>query len=187
MPITRRLRFEILRRDDHACRYCGRRAPDVELTVDHVVPVALGGTDDPTNLATACVDCNSGKASTSPDERPVADVQEDALRWARAMHTARWLALVEFDDREDYRRAFVRHWETWDEKLALLPGDWTAAVDSWNEQGLPRELLVEVVDVAMSSRVPGGRVFRYACGVARRRLDRIAELARDAFDADREG
>jgi 5-methylcytosine-specific restriction endonuclease McrA len=49
MAITKRLRFEILRRDDFACRYCGGKAPDIELTVDHVTPKALGGTDEPTN------------------------------------------------------------------------------------------------------------------------------------------
>lgn len=56
MAISKRLRFEVLRRDNHMCRYCGRGAPDVALTVDHVVPVALGGHSDPTNLVTACVD-----------------------------------------------------------------------------------------------------------------------------------
>lgn len=56
------VRFGILERDGFACRYCGARAPDAELVVDHVVPVAAGGTDDPTNLVTACQDCNAGKS-----------------------------------------------------------------------------------------------------------------------------
>src|SRR5438045_4098958 len=64
--ISKRLRYEILRRDNHACRYCGATAPDTPLTVDHVVPTALGGGDDPTNLVTACADCNGGKTSTTP-------------------------------------------------------------------------------------------------------------------------
>ncbi|MEJ7724319.1 MAG: hypothetical protein WKF64_08445 [Ilumatobacteraceae bacterium] len=41
-PISRRLRFEILRRDGHTCRYCGARAPDVPLTVDHVILIEDG-------------------------------------------------------------------------------------------------------------------------------------------------
>ena len=53
--------------DNHSCRYCGQCAPDVRLTVDHVVPKALGGTDAPSNLVAACIDCNVGKASSSPD------------------------------------------------------------------------------------------------------------------------
>lgn len=67
MAVSRRLRFEVLRRDGHACRYCGRTAPEVQLTIDHVMPVALGGHDDLANLAAACSECNSGKGSTSLD------------------------------------------------------------------------------------------------------------------------
>lgn len=58
MAVSKRLRYEILRRDNHTCRYCGATAPDVKLTVDHVVPVALGGSDVPTNLVAACDACN---------------------------------------------------------------------------------------------------------------------------------
>lgn len=56
-----RLRFAILSRDHFTCRYCGRSAPDVELQVDHVLPVAAGGTDSPENLVAACWECNQGK------------------------------------------------------------------------------------------------------------------------------
>lgn len=56
-----RLRFDVLARDRYTCRYCGRKAPDVELVVDHIVPVVKGGTNEPANLVTACEDCNSGK------------------------------------------------------------------------------------------------------------------------------
>ena len=88
MAVSKRTRFEVLRRDNYTCRYCGASAPEVQITVDHVVPVALGGSDDPTNLACACWACNSGKASTKPDEQTVADVSEDAIRWAKAMQSA---------------------------------------------------------------------------------------------------
>jgi hypothetical protein len=56
-------RFEVLKRDDFTCRYCGRRAPAVEIEVDHVVPRSMGGTDDLTNLVAACFECNSGKSN----------------------------------------------------------------------------------------------------------------------------
>ena len=64
MAVTKRMRFEILRRDNHACRYCGATAPDVKLAVDHVTPVALGGTDSPDNLVASCAAwvCRSRRA-----------------------------------------------------------------------------------------------------------------------------
>lgn len=56
-------RFNILERDGFACRYCGRRAPEYEILVDHIVPVAMGGTSEPDNLVAACSECNDGKGT----------------------------------------------------------------------------------------------------------------------------
>jgi hypothetical protein len=61
-----RLRFQILKRDNFTCRYCGQYAPNVILEVDHVIPVCEGGTDDPDNLVTACMACNQGKEGLRP-------------------------------------------------------------------------------------------------------------------------
>lgn len=54
-------RFRILERDRFTCRYCGRRAPHVELEVDHVHPRSKDGKDDDANLVAACFDCNRAK------------------------------------------------------------------------------------------------------------------------------
>ena len=62
MALSVRTRFEVFKRDEFTCRYCGRRSPEVVLEVDHIVPVCQGGTDDPMNLATSCWECNSGKS-----------------------------------------------------------------------------------------------------------------------------
>lgn len=62
-PLSRRRRFAILKRDKFTCQYCGGRAPDVELHVDHALAVANGGSSEDENLVTSCVDCNIGKAA----------------------------------------------------------------------------------------------------------------------------
>ncbi|MFF0055622.1 HNH endonuclease [Streptomyces microflavus] len=77
MAVSKRLRYEILRRDRFTCRYCGASAPDAPMRVDHVTPVALGGTDHPSNLVAACEPCNSGKTSTI--EGFVDAVQDDSV------------------------------------------------------------------------------------------------------------
>ena len=60
-PIGKKLRFEVFKRDAFTCQYCGQKAPDVILHVDHISPVAKGGDNDILNLVTSCQPCNSGK------------------------------------------------------------------------------------------------------------------------------
>ena len=65
LAIRSRLRpktkFDVLKRDGFCCVYCGKKAPDVQLHVDHIVPVSSGGENDLDNLAAACAECNMGK------------------------------------------------------------------------------------------------------------------------------
>jgi len=56
-----KLRFEILKRDNFVCQYCGRNAPKVELQVDHIIPKGKEGKNTKENLITACAECNLGK------------------------------------------------------------------------------------------------------------------------------
>lgn len=63
-----RIRFEIFKRDNFTCRYCGRKSPEVVLELDHIIPVSKGGTDDPINLTTSCFACNSGKSDKNLSE-----------------------------------------------------------------------------------------------------------------------
>lgn len=75
MGLTKKTRFEIFKRDLFTCQYCGRRPPDVVLEVDHIIPRADNGTDDPDNLTTSCSDCNRGK-SDRPLEKTLPIVDE---------------------------------------------------------------------------------------------------------------
>ena len=67
----KRLRFEVFKRDHFTCQYCGAQPPGVVLVVDHIHPVALGGTSDITNLLTACEACNQGKAHKEITDRVI--------------------------------------------------------------------------------------------------------------------
>lgn len=77
--IGARLRFDVLRRCNFACYYCGVPAALglKALHVDHVIPVALGGTNDPWNLVAACWDCNAGKTNGVPPEGLIRQVYDD--------------------------------------------------------------------------------------------------------------
>lgn len=52
--ITKKIRFEVFKRDEFTCTYCGQKPPAVVLEVDHVIPVARGGQDAIENLTTSC-------------------------------------------------------------------------------------------------------------------------------------
>lgn len=174
-PISRSLRFEILRRDNHTCRYCGAKAPDVELQVDHVLPVALGGTNDPTNLTTACRDCNSGKGSTSPDAETVAQVDADAERWSEIMQRAAELERGERVDTADHV-ARVRY--LWAEIVyypSKLPHDTDMSILTFMKAGLD----VEDMRYAIEQAAKAGKDWRYFCGICWNLIRRRQEIARE--------
>jgi len=70
MSISRKIRFEVFKRDLFTCQYCGRKPPDVILEADHITPKSKDGDDDINNLVTSCFDCNRGKGKNSLDVIP---------------------------------------------------------------------------------------------------------------------
>lgn len=59
-----------------ACVYCG--LSDAPLEIEHIVPVARGGTDDPANLTIACRPCNLSKGTLTAAEFGHPEVHERA-------------------------------------------------------------------------------------------------------------
>jgi 5-methylcytosine-specific restriction endonuclease McrA len=78
-PLSKKIRFEVFKRDSFKCQYCGRSAPDVILNVDHIIPVAAGGTNDIMNLITSCFDCNSGKGARQLSDNTIIQKQYNEL------------------------------------------------------------------------------------------------------------
>lgn len=58
MPPGRRI--EILERDAYRCQVCDDHR---DLVVDHIIPVAMGGSNDPANLQALCGPCNMKKGA----------------------------------------------------------------------------------------------------------------------------
>ena len=50
------------------CHYCGKKFAPAELTLDHVVPLARGGTSSKGNMVTCCKECNNLKHTMLPME-----------------------------------------------------------------------------------------------------------------------
>jgi 5-methylcytosine-specific restriction protein A len=88
-PISSSVRRGVYERDGFTCRACGFSDPAWEpivgrkrhegnyLTLDHVTPWVLGGSNDPSNLQTLCFDCNQAK---SRDDKRQLEAVLDFLR-----------------------------------------------------------------------------------------------------------
>lgn len=193
MSVSKRLRYEVLRRDGHTCRYCGAKAPDVEITVDHVVPVALGGKDEASNLVAACRPCNNGKTSSSPDAALVDDVSESAVQWAAAMKAAAARMLADIKGRQADRELFREWWNAWgvgegkERHTIPLDPDWESTVDQFLAAGLPMEVLKTCLNSAMRrKKIISDHKFRYMCGIAWRKVSELRETAQ-SIASGREG
>lgn len=183
MTVTKRVRFEVLRRDEHTCQYCGQMAPDVVLTVDHVVPVSLGGSDDPSNLVAACRDCNAGKSSISPDSPIVAAVSARSAEFALAQANVASHIRADLGAIRDYSTEFEDAWKAWgrgdgEERQGIpLPPDWRRSVTTWWRMSVPLELLLESIPTAMTAKGKGYAGigdqdrFRYFAGIVWRTLE----------------
>jgi HNH endonuclease len=183
LAISKRLRYEVLKRDGHRCHYCGATAAEAKLVVDAVVPEVLGGSHkDPANLLTACDPCNNGKTSSNPDAPLVAAVAEDAARWSRAMTAAAGEMIARASEGVDAHTHFEKAWARYGTgtERTPLPKDpgWRQTVDNLLGAGLPMTVLEECIEIAMAQRrVAAENVFRYMCGVAWRKVGELRERA----------
>jgi hypothetical protein len=55
-------------RDGLKCMFCERKMGDVHLSIDHFIPLELGGDNNPSNYLSACRKCNKRKGSMHPKE-----------------------------------------------------------------------------------------------------------------------
>ncbi len=62
-PISARLRWIILCRDNFKCKACGISSIDSVLHIDHIYPISLGGETIDENLRCLCAECNMGKSN----------------------------------------------------------------------------------------------------------------------------
>jgi 5-methylcytosine-specific restriction endonuclease McrA len=66
--VVRFNRNNIFLRDAYQCQYCGKLPKADELTLDHVIPVVMGGPKVWENIVTSCRTCNQTKGGRTPQE-----------------------------------------------------------------------------------------------------------------------
>lgn len=173
MSLSKRVRFEVFKRDLFTCQYCGRRPPDVVLEVDHVIARAEGGSDDPDNLCTSCFDCNRGKADKGLGEvQPAVDelarleaMQEMAERARLAQQQADAVAAKR--EAEQQSIDLVREW--W---RGIGGGDGAEFMESSIRTFLRRLTLDEILEAIHATerhwdrhpKTKVGDAWKYFCG-----------------------
>lgn len=162
--ISTRQRFEIFKRDDFTCQYCGAHPPDATLHVDHITPVAAGGSSDDDNLVTACDKCNLGKSSVPLDVVPQSLANRAAEIAEREAQIAGYSEILEG------RRWRIEE-DAWRVAEELQPG----ASDGYSTRNFRSikmfvermgvHAALEAAEIAGSKFYPGPRRFKYFCGV----------------------
>lgn len=163
-PLSKRVRFEVFKRDKFTCQYCGAKAPDVVLHVDHIQAVANGGTNDVLNLVTSCAGCNGGKGA-----KPILD--DSAVSKQREQ-----LAALE------ERRQQIEMMVQWRQELAAQGDALVSAVaDAW-AVAMPGTMLNDVgrAKVAGMIKKSGFSVVMDAIESMHHRYPATAEKAADA-------
>jgi len=187
MAVSKRTRFEVLRRDEHTCQYCGGKAPDVALQVDHVVPSALGGSDAPSNLVAACKDCNAGKTSVMPDSPIVEGLSGKAAAYALGMVDKMTKIRAKVESFEDYLYEFATAWNKWKcgDSAISRPADYELTLYRWHEIGVPIRLVEMAIPKAMSNAKQYGDhpEFSYMAGIVWK-LIRADEIDLDIDGSD---
>ena len=86
----RALKHAAMRDCGRRCVYCARHLDADLATLDHVHPIARGGTHHPGNLVSACAPCNRLKGDMLPHEFFARNPWAGAnfVRYARAVHRA---------------------------------------------------------------------------------------------------
>lgn len=76
--ITKELK-EAVRVKSEECFYCGAKLDDSNRTIDHIVPIAKGGTNDISNLVCCCHNCNQIKGGETIFG--TIRILEDKVKW----------------------------------------------------------------------------------------------------------
>lgn len=120
--ISKKVRFEVFKRDGFKCQYCGASAPEAVLEVDHIQPVSKGGKNDILNLITACHPCNNGKSDRALSDGAAVTKQIDQLQELQERREQLEMLLK-------WRNALT---DIQADEVQAIAAAWSAVAPSWN-------------------------------------------------------
>ncbi|MGB0867430.1 MAG: HNH endonuclease [Granulosicoccaceae bacterium] len=169
-------RFEVFKRDAFVCQYCGAHPPAAILHVDHIIPVAEGGTNDEGNLVTSCSNCNLGEGARQLSDIPQS-LNEKAAETAEREEQIRGYAEVMAAKRERVEadcwsvvRIFYAHYNGVDDEDISIRREWFGSIQRFvNDLGVGE--VIEAMDIALAKNHRSEyQCFKYFCGVCWRKI-----------------
>ena len=164
-PLSKATRFEVFKRDEFTCQYCGSHPPAAILHVDHILAVANGGLDQLPNLITACSECNLGKGVRRLEEVPpsLAETADRILETERQIKG--WKCAIR--KRETRIRSEVNSVESWWPSLPLSSLSRRSIARFVERIGVfsTRDAMKIAADMADRKEWDDERMFRYFCGI----------------------
>ena len=171
--ISKKVRFEVFKRDGFKCQYCGANPIGSPLHVDHIHPIKLGGTNDIDNLVTSCAPCNLGKSAT-----PLSSIPESLSSKSKRIkeHEEQ---INEYQKIVEGKMERLKN-EAWSVALIFMDGfnadgirtDWLASIKTFNKR-LGVHVVADAMDIAISNKNTGTACFMYFCGIC---WNKIREL-----------
>jgi hypothetical protein len=164
--LSKKIRFEVFKRDGFHCAYCGQSPPAVVLEVDHIEPRSKGGTDDINNLITACFDCNRGKRDIPLDKIPsqlsenIEVLREKEEQLAEYKNFIKSIEKRTDRDVKEIEKAFQEVYgdRSFTDKFV------NGTVKHFLKQ-LPVHEIIEAMNIALSRKDDHEGVIKYFCGV----------------------
>lgn len=164
--ISKKLRFDIFKRDEFVCQYCGSHPPTVILHIDHIVPVKEGGDNSIDNLITACSSCNLGKSANLLSNIPTTLKEKAEIVKEAEAQLKEYSKIIQ----EKKDRLYIEKWQV---AAALAGCDY---VEEFNRaeiktiemflQRLHFEDVIDAAEIAYSRFERNNREeFRYFCGI----------------------
>jgi 5-methylcytosine-specific restriction endonuclease McrA len=172
--LSKKTRFDVFKRDQFCCQYCGRKPPQTTLEVDHIDPVANGGGNEQTNLVTSCFECNRGKSNRLLCVVPES-LSDRAARIKEAEEQLKaYRKIVEAKDERIKKDSWEIVHELFGDDRNEIRKDWFSSIKKFVGL-LQMEDVIEAATIAKYKKTTGKeeKVFHYFCGVC---WNKIREL-----------
>lgn len=169
--ISKKIRFEVFKRDGFKCAYCGKTPPAVTLEVDHIDPKSNGGGDNMENLITACFDCNRGKSDITLDKIPstlaenfeIMREKESQLKAYRRL--SKRIERREQQDVDDIDDIYSAAYPGW--KLSDIFRNGSVKIFL---KKLPKHEVVGAMEKAVARGLKSDAAIKYFCGICWRKI-----------------